>query len=60
MTAHHFRRLVFLWAPAFLTGIALMADAAHLTNTTNGLTVVGSIVALTGLGAAAYDNKETT
>ena len=60
MTAHQFRRLVFLWAPAFFTGIALMAAAAHLTNTTNGLTVLGALIALAGLGAAAHDNRSTT
>lgn len=60
MTAHQFRRLVFLWAPAFLTGIALMGHAAHLTDTTNGLTVLGALIALAGLGAAAHDNRSTT
>lgn len=57
MTRHQARRFWILWVPTFLTGITLMATSAHLTSTTNGLTILGAIIALTGLGAAAQDNR---
>lgn len=57
MSLHQMRRFWILWMPVFLAGLALMATAAHLTASTNGLTVLGALTALAGLGAAARDNR---
>lgn len=59
MSIYQLRRFYLIWMPAFLAGIAFIAISAHLTTTLNGLTVLGAITALTGLGAAARDNQET-
>lgn len=59
MTAYQWRRFVLLWTPFYLAGIAMIVASATLTNTTNGLTVLGTITAVIGLGAAAYDNRST-
>lgn len=58
MSTHQARRFWILFMPVFLTGIALIAYSATLTNALNGATILGFATALTGLGAAAYDQKE--
>lgn len=57
MTTHQARRFWILFMPVFLTGIALIAHSVTLTPTTNGLTVLGALVALAGISAAAYDGR---
>jgi len=42
-----------------MAGVGMVAGSAALTTTTNGLTVLGATTAVIGLGAAAYDNRET-
>lgn len=59
MTTHQARRFWILFMPVFLTGIALIGYSATLTNALNGATILGFLVALTGLGAAAYDGRST-
>lgn len=60
MTTYQWRRFLLLWTPTYLAGVAMIAVAAHLTTTTNGLTVVGALTALAGLIAASYDNRSMT
>lgn len=59
MSPYQARRFFWLWTPVYLAGVAMVAASAALTSTTNGLTVLGALIALAGLGAAARDNKET-
>lgn len=58
MSPHQARRFWILWVWILLAGIALMAYSATLTTVLNGATILGFLTALTGLGAAAYDQKE--
>jgi hypothetical protein len=57
MTRYQWRRFVFLWTPVYLAGVAMIAAAGHLTTSTNGLTIVGTLTALAGLMAAARDRS---
>lgn len=59
MSIYQARRFFLLWMPVFLAGIALIAYSAYLTTALNGATILGTLVALVGLGAAARDNQET-
>lgn len=58
MSPHRARRFWLLWAPVLVAGVALIAHSATLTPTTNGLTVLGALIAFAGIGAASYDQKE--
>lgn len=60
MSTHQLRRFYLVWMPAFIAGVFFIAASASISQTMNGLTILGAITALAGLGAAAYDNKETT
>lgn len=57
MTTHQWRRFLLLWTPTYLAGIAMIAVAAHLTTHINGLTILGGLIALAGLMAAARDDQ---
>lgn len=57
MTKHRARRFFLIWTPAYLAGVAMIVASATLTDATNGLTVLGTITAVIGLGAAAHDNS---
>ena len=59
MTRYQWRRFLLLWTPIYVTGIAMIAVAAHLTTHTNGLTILGGLTAMAGLMAAAHDNRST-
>ena len=59
MSPHQFRRFMCLWMPVFLAGIATIAYSATLTTALNGATILGALIALAGIGAAARDNQET-
>lgn len=58
MSTYQWRRFLILWTPTYLTGITLMGYSATLTTNWNGLTLLGALIALTGLMAAARDTKE--
>lgn len=58
MTTYQWRRFLILWTPTYLTGITLMGYSATLTTSLNGFTLLGALIALTGLMAAARDTKE--
>lgn len=60
MSTHHLRRFYLIWMPAFIAGVAFIVASAFISLTANGLTVLGTLTALTGLGAAAYDNRSMT
>ena len=60
MTTYQWRRFLLLWTPTYLAGVAMIAVAAHLTTHTNGLTILGGLIALAGLMAAARDTRSTT
>lgn len=57
MSTYQWRRFLLLWTPIYLAGIAMIAVATHLTTHTNGLTILGALIALAGLMAAARDNQ---
>ena len=59
MRTHQARRFFLIWSPIYLSGVAMIAASADLTSAVNGLTILGALVALVGLGAAARDNQET-
>lgn len=59
MTPHQARRFWILWAPVFLAGVGFIAYSATLTTVLNGATILGALIALTGLGAAACDGRRT-
>ena len=58
MNPYKARRFWLLWAPTLIAGVGLIAYSATLTPTTNGLTVLGALIAFAGIGAASYDQKE--
>lgn len=60
MTPHQWRRFLLLWTPIYLAGVAMIAASALLTTNWNGLTILGALVAVAGLGAAAHDNRSMT
>jgi hypothetical protein len=59
MTRHQWRRFWCLWTPTYLVGVGMVAGSATLTDTTNGLTVLGALTALAGLLAATHDSRST-
>ena len=59
MTRHQWRRFWCLWTPLYTAGVGMVAGSASLTDTTNGLTVLGALIALAGLLAAAHDSRST-
>ena len=59
MTRYQWRRFLLLWTPTYLAGVGMVAGSAALTDTTNGLTVLGALIALAGLVAAAHDSRST-
>ena len=60
MTRYQWRRFLLLWTPTYLAGVGMVAGSAALTDTTNGLTILGGLIALGGLMAAARDARSTT
>lgn len=59
MSTYQWRRFICLWTPTYLAGVGMVAGSAALTDTTNGLAVLGGLIALAGLMAAAHDNRST-
>lgn len=59
MSTCQWRRFLILWTPTYLTGITLMGYSATLTTSLNGLTILGALIALAGLMAAAHDSRST-
>ena len=54
MSIDHLRRFYLIWMPAFIAGVAFIVASAFISLTANGLTVLGMLTALTGLGEAAW------
>ena len=59
MSTYQWRRFLLLWTPTYLAGVCMVAGSASLTDTTNGLTVLGALIALAWLLAAAHDSRST-
>lgn len=60
MSPHQARRFFLIWTPIYLAGVALIAYSATLTTALNGATILGALIALAGIGAAAHDNRSTS
>ena len=52
------RRFWRAWLPVTLVGVALMIAAVGVSVTVNGLTLLGSTTALTGLGLMVWESRD--
>lgn len=58
MTEFQRRRFWRAWLPVTLVGGALMIAAVGVSVTVNGLTLLGSTIALTGLGLMVWESRD--
>lgn len=58
MTEFQRRRFWRAWLPLAIFGVAVMTAAVAISVTINGFTLLGSTIALTGLGLMVWESRD--